>query len=497
MDEKIEFVELTKEIHRLSALQSHLSWDQQTIMPAGGASARGEMIAWLAAEKHSRLIDEHYGDLIESLSSQPGHSESMIANLREMARERGKAVKLPTDFVSRLAKARSEAMITWKKAREAKDFSLFRDALADNIALSKEKIELLGVEDTPYDVLLDEFETGMTVSDYDPMFAELRERLVPLLQRIVESGVNQSVDGILEGHSFPINDQIEFCNKVSKAMGFDFNQGRMDVSAHPFCAGIWPGDTRFTTRFDEKDPLSCLYAVMHETGHGLYEQGLDREHAFTPMGRAISLGVHESQSRFWENQIGLTEAFWKVVQPWFRDAFPDVELDAKELNLSSAMVKPDFIRVEADEVTYNLHIMIRYEIEKMIFNEGLEVDMIPEVWNRLVSEYLQLDVPSDEKGCLQDIHWSMMAFGYFPTYTLGNLYAAQLLEAMQEEIGEVNDIVESGDWSPILSWLRDKIHVRGSAILPAALIAEATGSPPLASSFLNQIEEKYSQLYGI
>jgi len=497
MDEIQEFITLTNDIHRFSALQSHMSWDQNTIMPSGGSKARGEIMAWLAGERHSRIIDERYGELIALLSIQDGHDEAMSANLREMSRERDKAVKLPKEFVSRLAKARSSAMLTWKEARANKDFSLFRDALAENIELCREKIEFLGVESTPYDVLLDDFETGMTVADYDPMFDELRARLVPLLGKIVKSGLNEKIEGMLDGHDFPIDNQIEFCNKISEAMGFDFEQGRMDVSAHPFCSGIWPGDTRFTTRFDENDPLSCLYAVMHETGHGLYEQGLDRSHSLTPMGRAISLGVHESQSRFWENQIGLTEAFWNVASPWFDQAFPDVGLSAKELNLSSALVKPDYIRVEADEVTYNLHIMIRYEIEKMIFNEGLEVDQIPEIWNQLVKDYLGIDVPSDDLGCLQDIHWSMIAFGYFPTYTLGNLYAAQLLDAMQKELGDINAIVESGNWSRILDWLKEKIHLRGSALLPIDLITEATGSKPQATFFLDQIEEKYSALYGI
>jgi carboxypeptidase Taq len=281
-------------------------------------------------------------------------------------------------------------------------------------------------------------------------------------------------------------------------MGFDFEAGRMDASTHPFSAGLWPGDTRFTTRFDEQDPFSCLYAVMHETGHALYEQGLDANHSFTPRGDAVSLGVHESQSRFWENQIGRTPAFWKVVLPWFKQQFPNApEWSPDELNKIANCVEPGFIRVEADEVTYNLHIMLRYELEKKIFNENLSVKDIPNTWNQMFNEWFGIEVPEDRMGCLQDIHWSMGAFGYFPTYTLGNLYAAQLLEAMSQEIGDVDEIIETGDWSPMLDWLRPKIHRQGSKLTPSELIEQATGVPPTPQPFIDYVESKYSKLYNL
>ena len=237
---------------------------------------------------------------------------------------------------------------------------------------------------------------------------------------------------------------------------------------------------------------------MHESGHGLYEQGLPSEHSFSPAGGAVSLGVHESQSRFWENQIGRTASFWKVALPWFKKEFPECpDWDNETLDLIANEVKPDFIRVEADEITYNLHIMIRYEIEKKIFNENLPVEEIPNLWNNMMKDWFGIEVPNDSMGCLQDIHWSMGAFGYFPTYTLGNLYAAQLLEAMKRELGDIDEIISSGNWSSMLEWLRKHIHSKGSVMEPSELIQSATGSPPSPEPFLNYVEEKYSKLYSL
>lgn len=492
-----EFIQRVQDIHRLGALQGHLGWDQEVLMPSKGAQSRGEMMAWLAGQRHQQLTDERMGTLLLDLESHE-LDDDQRANVREMRRMYDQAVKLPKSFVESFAQARSEALVAWQEARAASDFAAFKPTLERLIALTREKIERLGVVTTPYDVLLDEYEVGMTVSDYDPLFAGMKERLVPLLQAITEAQQRTPEPSMPANLRFPIEAQKAFCKAVSSNMGFDFEAGRMDASTHPFSAGLWPGDTRFTTRFDEQDPFSCLYAVMHETGHALYEQGLDHHHRYTPRGGAVSLGVHESQSRFWENQIGRTAAFWKVALPWFNEAFPDApSWDEASLNRLANRVEKGFIRVEADEVTYNLHVMIRYEIEKRLFNEGLEVDQIPATWNSMFKEWFDVDVPEDRLGCLQDIHWSMGAFGYFPTYTLGNLYAAQLLEAMAESLGDVTEMVASGNWEPMLSWLRPRIHQRGSQVTPAQLIEDATGSPPSPEPFLRYVEEKYGALYGL
>lgn len=497
MDLYVEFLNRVKDIHRLSALQGHLGWDQEVLMPAKGAASRGEMMAWLAGQQHQRLVDPRMGELLQDLASIE-LDEDQIANVREMSRSHQQAACLPQSFVESFAQARSEALVAWQQAREQSDFLAFKPALEHLISLTRQKIDYLGVETTPYDVLLDEYEVGMKVADYDPLFAGLKARLVPLLQSITAAQSEQEEPILPPEMRFPIESQKAFCHDVSAAMGFDFEAGRMDASTHPFSAGLWPGDTRFTTRFDEKDPFSCLYAVMHETGHALYEQGLDQHHRYTPRGAAVSLGVHESQSRFWENQIGRTPSFWKVALPWFKRAFPEApDWDEHTLNRIANRVEKGFIRVEADEVTYNLHVMIRYEIEKELFNGDLSVEDLPAAWNAMFKEWFGLDVPEDRMGCLQDIHWSMGAFGYFPTYTLGNLYAAQLLEAMGEEFGNIDDMIATGDWSPMLDWLRPKIHQRGSQVSPAELITDATGTPPSPEPFLRYVERKYGQLYNL
>ncbi|MGY8670465.1 MAG: carboxypeptidase M32 [Candidatus Poseidoniales archaeon] len=490
-----EFTTMVKDIYRIGALESHLSWDHQTQMPAKGAAARAEMMAWLGREHHRRLVAPRMGELLDSLENQELTPDDG-ANVREMRRTYDLATKLSEDHVSHFSKACSEAFVVWQQARQDANLDSFIPHLEKLVTLTKEKIAMLGVKTTPYDVLLDEYEVGMTVADYDPLFARIRARLVPLLQRIRESDV--VIPALPAGVTFTEKDQLLFCRKVVEKMGFDLDAGRIDKAAHPFCSGLWPGDTRFTTRFDEKDPFSCLYAVMHEAGHGLYEQGLDSNFAFTPRGNAISLGVHESQSRFWENQIGRTESFWKVARPWFNEIFPGVEaLDEEQLNLLTNEVKADFIRVEADEITYNLHIMLRYEIEKMIFNEGLSVDKIEETWNRLFYEWFGIEVPSPDLGCIQDVHWAYGAFGYFPTYTLGNMYAAQFTEKMVESTGSIDEVVVSNDWSKMKDWLTENVHRHGSLYRPTDLLFSATGKAPNPEPFLKYIEEKFTRLYQL
>ena len=492
------FIERVKDIHKIGAIQGHLGWDQETIMPAKGSKARSEIMSWLAKEQHSRITNSEFAKMIDTLESDNSLDDDQRANVREVRRRYDKAVKLPSEFVAEFALARSQALVAWQEARAESDFAKFKPHLAKLIAMTNEKIDYYGVKDTRYDVLLDEYEFGMKVSDYDPLFAGLKSRLVPLLHKIMEAKKLTPDPTLPSQMSFPVDAQTEFCKLVSSATGFDFEAGRMDASTHPFSAGLWPGDTRFTTRFDEKDPFSCLYAVMHETGHALYEQGLDANHSFTPRGDAVSLGVHESQSRFWENQVGRTPAFWKVVLPWFKEHFPDSpDWTPEELNKIANCVEPGFIRVEADEVTYNLHIMLRYELEKKIFNDNLSVDEIPETWNQMFAEWFGIEVTEDRLGCLQDIHWSMAAFGYFPTYTLGNLYAAQLLDAMGEELGDIDAIVESGEWQPMLDWLRANIHQQGSKFTPSELIQKATGEPPTPNPFINYVEKKYGELYNL
>ena len=492
-----DFLLRVQDIHRFSSLQGHLGWDQEVLMPPKGGESRGEILAWLAGKRHEHLTEPEMGSLLLRLESEELDVDQS-ANVREMRRAYDQAVKLPKEFVEAFAKARSASLVAWQEARAASDFSMFKETLETLIEMTRTKIAYLGVTSTPYDVLLDEYEVGMTVADYDPLFKGLKERLVPLLQSITNAQQHQTPPQLPDRLRFSIPAQERFCEAISSRMGFDFEGGRMDSSTHPFSAGLWPGDTRFTTRFDDKDPFSCLYAVMHETGHALYEQGLDRAHRFTPRGAAVSLGVHESQSRFWENQIGRTAAFWDVALPLFYEEFPEApQWDSQTMNRIANKVEKGFVRVEADEVTYNLHVMLRYEIEKKLFNGDLAVEDLPNAWNSMFSEWFGVEVPEDRLGCLQDIHWSMGAFGYFPTYTLGNLYAAQLLEAMRHDLGDIDAVISSGDWSPMLDWLRPRIHQRGSQVTPSKLIEDATGKAPTPEPFLDYLEQKYRALYQL
>ena len=495
-----DFIEKVRDINRFRAIAGHLSWDQQTLMPTEGTRARGEIISWLAAQAHGRLVDDALGGLIVSLSdSSTLLDEVQSTNVREVKRERQKAVLLPLDHVSAAAKAPSEAMPIWQQARENKDYSIFEDTLRSLVALAKERIGYLRQSgQTAYDVLLDDYEHDMKVVDYDPLFAGLQQRLIPLLEKIMQSKASNPDIEIPKGAHFPIVQQEQFCRRVSESYGFDFRAGRMDVAALPFSAGLWPGDTRFTNRYDEQEPFSCIGAVMHETGHALYEQGLPVEHDHTPRGDAVSLGVHESQSRLWENQIGRSRAYWRLAGDWFRESFDDCpRWSDEELFRLINKAEPSFIRVEADEVTYNLHVMLRYQVEKAIFNDGMDVSDIPAMWNSLFKKLFALEVPDVSLGCLQDVHWAHLAFGYFPTYTLGNLYAAQLLESMVKALGKsLDEVLSSGDTSPILAWLRENIHVHGMRYRPAELIKHATGHEPSPEPFISYVEKKYAGIYG-
>ncbi len=491
-----QFIEEVNTFSRIQAIQGQLSWDQQVMMPPKGANARAETLAWLSGRAHEIIASEKMGELIIDLENNVTNlNEDQKTNVIEMRRSYDKSTKIPAEFIEKLTKVRSKAMGIWAEARKEKDFGLFAPILSELVELAREKISYLDNGKTPYDTLLDDYEMGLTVEYLDPLFANLKEGLIGLLNKIMDSK-KQKIN--MPKMTFPIKNQEAFCLKISEQMGFDFESGRMDISPHPFSISIATGDTRITTRYDENEPFSCLYAVMHETGHGLYEQGLPHEFALTPRGTAISLGVHESQSRLWENQIGRTEQFWKFSLPLFQEEFPDFpkNINAAQMNLIANQVEPSFIRVEADEVTYNLHIILRYEIEKRLFNGDLEVDDLPNVWNKMFKDWFGLDVSDDAIGVLQDIHWSMGAFGYFPTYTLGNLYAAQLFETMKNKFEDVDQMIENGDWEPLLQWLRENIHEKGRLYNPSDLIENATGNAPSSEPFLKYLNEKYSALYG-
>jgi carboxypeptidase Taq len=490
-------MERVREIETIGQIQGLLGWDQEVMMPPKAAPLRAEQLAWLSKASHSMMTDPGMGKALQAAEAEGAGDEVAAGNLRLLRDAHDKATKKPADFVDRFARHKSKAIRTWTEAREKDDFSIYRDDLATMIDLARELAGYLGYEDNPYDALLDIYESGLTVAQVDPLFAGLREALVPMIAAVAEC--DEPDMSWVESNHWPEAAQAALSHAISEAIGFDFDAGRRDKSTHPFCGGANPDDVRWTTRYDEAEPFGSLYGSLHETGHGLYEQGRPRNLDFQPAGHADGLGVHESQSRLWENQVGRSLTFSEWAMPHWTEHFPDnmEGVTGEMLWRAVNKVEPSFIRVEADEATYNLHIMIRYEIEKQLINGELEVDDLPDAWDAMYERFLGIRAPNRTLGVLQDIHWSFGAFGYFPTYTLGNLYSAQLLAAARADLGDVESQWAEGDFSPLLGWMREKIHARGSILSPAELIEEATGQAPTPKPFFDYLAAKIERLYGV
>jgi len=497
MSDYENFIARVKELSLIGGLSGIMGWDQETMMPPKGGKLRSEMMAFLSSQAHNRITDPEMGKLLSSLKS-GNLSEEQAANVREVSRSYDKATKLPANLVEEKARHKSQSLQVWQEARAENDFEKFRPYLEKTVELTCKTAECYGYDENIYDALLDIYEPGMTVSQLDPLFAGLREAIVPLIKAIGDSP-NQPDISFLQLDKFSEEKQREFSLKVSQDIGFDFDAGRMDTSTHPFCSGAGPNDVRFTTRYDEEYPFGCLYGVMHETGHGTYEQGLLEEHEGTPMGQAVSLGVHESQSRMWENMVGRSRGFWQYYIDEFKSCFNHLpsDLDIDTLHRAVNTVQPSLIRVESDEATYNLHIMVRYEIEKQLVNGNIKVSELPDFWNSQMKEYLGVTPPDNAKGVLQDIHWSMGAIGYFPTYTLGNLYAAQLYAAALADDPKIPNKIAKGEFTVLLDWMRSHIHVHGSKLLPADLITKATGKEPSSDYFIDYLTSKYTRIYNL
>lgn len=493
-----ELLERLRDIDLIGQIGGLVSWDQEVLMPPKAAGLRAEQLAWISKTGHQRLTNPRIGELLDELEVTDGLNDVQTANVRLARESYDKATKLPTEFVEEMAKHRSKAQISWSEARAKDDFSIFRDDLAKSIDLARQKADYLGYDELRYDALLDIYESGLTVARVDPLFAGLRDNVAPLIKAVVESGNRPDISWV-EDNSWEQPGQEALSQGVSEAIGFDFSAGRRDASTHPFCGGPNPDDVRWTTRYSESDPFGSLYGSMHETGHGTYEQGRRRDLDFQPAGEANGLGVHESQSRLWENQIGRSREFCEWALPMWQKHFPQNMdgVDSEALWQAVNLVEPSLIRVEADEATYNMHIMIRYEIEKKLIAGDLEIDDLPDAWDDMYEEFLGIRAPNRTLGVLQDIHWSMGAFGYFPTYTLGNLYSAQLLAAARKDLPDHDEQMRCGEFGPLLDWMREHVHQRGSILEPADLIEEATGSPPSPDAFVDYLKDKVEQLYGV
>ena len=498
MDAYEELLERLKDIDLVNQIGGLLGWDQEVLMPPKAAKLRAEQLSWVSKTGHEKLTHPRIGELLNILEREENLNEIQKGNVRLTRDSYNKATKLPTEFVAEMAKHKSKSQISWTEARAKNDFSLFRDDLVKMVEMSRKKADYLGFQEVRYDALLDLYESGLTVSKVDPLFAELRNNVAPLVKKVVENGKMPEMSWV-HGNNWDQEGQEKLSQSISESIGFDFSAGRRDASTHPFCGGPNPDDVRWTTRYDESDPFGSLYGSMHETGHGLYEQGRPRDLDFQPAGSANGLGIHESQSRLWENQVGRSKEFCEWALPLWKKYFPKQmeNVSAEDLWRSVNFVEPSLIRVEADEATYNLHIMIRYEIEKKLIAGEIEVDDLPDIWDDMYEEYLGIRAPNRTLGVLQDIHWSFGAFGYFPTYTLGNLYSAQLLTAARKNLPNHDEDMRAGNFTPLLQWMRENVHVRGSIVTPAELIEEATGHPPSPDDFVEYLREKVERLYNL
>jgi carboxypeptidase Taq len=487
-------------IEDLSALMSLAEWDQQTYMPRGAGEVRMHQATTLQGIIHEHLTDPKLGTLLDKLeaeATQKGFNDTDRGLLRKARRAYDQATKLPRELVEELTRVGSASFEAWLDARAKSDFAIFAPWLQRTVTLQREVADRLGYAETPYDALLDEYEPGLTASKVEQLFAPVRAISTTMLQRIQDS--QHTIDASCLQGNFPTEKQQQLCEQILRVMNYDFTRGGLARSEHPFTTSFGaPFDVRLTTRYNEQYLPMSVMAAMHEAGHGLYEQGISPVLMRTPLANGASLGIHESQSRLWENAIGRSYAFWKGQYGLLRASFPEhfnnvaVETYTRALNI----VRPSLIRVEADEVTYNLHIVIRFELEKALVNGNLAVESLPEQWNARYQEYLGIKPSNDVEGVLQDMHWSS-GFGYFPTYTLGNLYAAQIYHTLRKDFPDLDERLAGGDISFVLNWLHQHLHQYGATYLPEDLVTRATSNAPDPQYFVDYLTEKFEKIYEL
>jgi carboxypeptidase Taq len=481
------------EISDLDKTAALLRWDQHVNMPPRGAAVRAEQLATLDRLAHEALVSDEVGRMLEELAqyedAQPYDSDE-ASLIRTARREWEKKRRVPGELAAEISRSNSRAIPLWAEARQKSDYSIFLPALRHNFELRRRYVECFdGVEhyDEPYDVLLDEFEPGMKTAEVRVVFARLKEAQVPLVAAARRDGERPA-----RGRTFPIEGQKEFELKVIERFGFDTQDWRLDPALHPFAMSIAPTDIRLTTRYFE-DNLDGLFATMHECGHGLYEHGVARELERTLLARGASLALHESQSRMWENLVGRSLPFWRFFYPRLREQFPealgDVELD--DWYSSINWVEPSLIRVEADEATYNLHIILRFELEQELLADTIELDNLPAVWNERMREYLGVEPPDDRLGVLQDMHWAIGAIGYFSTYALGNVVSGQLWEHAIAERPHLHEGFEEGEFGDLAEWLRERLWRHGRKFTPRELVERITGGGLDPEPYLRYLSGKY------
>lgn len=497
------YAELAEQLRKTAILESCgsvLGWDEQTYLPPGGGEHRANQLSLISGLAHERRTAPRVGELLAELEQQDlGPADGpMAVNVREARRDYDRATKLPQKLVEEMSRVVSLSHQAWIEARKHKDFPQFLPWLEQVVSLKREEAEALGYEGgVPYDALLDAYEPGAKSSEITSVFAALRDELVPLVAEIRDAA-KKPIGEILT-RSYPIEGQRTFGMDAATKIGFRFDEGRLDETAHPFCSGFGPGDCRLTTRYNKHHFPGAFFGTLHEAGHGMYEQGLNREAYGTPMGDSVSLGIHESQSRMWENFVGRSRAFWDhfyaPAQQVFSNALSGVSIE--DFHFAVNDVQPTLIRVEADEVTYNLHIMLRFEMEQPLIAGDLKPADVPGVWNETFQQFFGLTPPDEALGCLQDIHWSAGLIGYFPTYALGNMYAAQFFQAAQRDVGDLSQQFAKGEFAPLLGWLNENIHQRGRQYPATELVRVVTGEDLSHEPLVAHLRAKYNELYAL
>jgi carboxypeptidase Taq len=489
-----ELVRLSRDETVLSSCLDVLQWDEEVCMPRGGVDHRAEQMALLAGLVHDRGTNPRYDELlgIVETSALVTDAESPVAvNVRELRRGYDRERRIPRALVEESARVTARASQVWAEARRRNEFAMFEPWVDRLFALAREEADAVGYAGVRYDALLDDYEPGMTTERVSALFSRLETELIPMAREL--GGAPSAAPSHVLAREFPLDRQRVFVEGVAAALGFDLERGRLDVGQHPFCTSIGPGDVRIALRYYPRNFARGFFALLHEVGHALYDQGLDPAYYGTPMGEAASLGLHESQSRLWENLVGRSHGFWRHFYPrlhdTFFDALHDVSLETFRRVINR--VAPGMIRVQADEVTYDLHIMIRFELERALLAGDLRGHELPAAWSELYRKYLGIEPDGDRRGCLQDGHWSEGLIGYFPTYTLGNVYAAQLFDAAERAVGPLDDAFAAGDFTTLRDWLGEHVHRHGQRYAVSALIERATGSPPDPSALIASLSRRY------
>jgi len=495
-----QLCDYARETALLTSTAGVLQWDEETYLPPAGHAYRAEQTAYLAGLIHKRQTAPQVGEWLAALGSDGEGQDERAAVIRELSRDYDKKTKLPQTLVEELSRTASLGQQAWKAAREADDFSQFAPLLEKTIDLKRQEADAVGYDESPYDALLDDYEPGETAANLTRVLGGLREQLAPLVEKIAASDRRPPAD-ILR-RSYPIDRQVKFGEHAAAGIGFDFQAGRLDVTAHPFCGGGGPRDVRLTTRYDAQEFAGGFFSILHEAGHGIYEQGLPAESFGLPTGEAVSLGIHESQSRMWENLVGRSRAFWEFFYPQLVDTFgeslADVSPEAFYFAINES--RPSLIRTESDEATYNLHIIVRFELEQALISGELSAAELPAAWNEKYREYIGIEPPNAADGVLQDVHWSAGLFGYFPTYALGNLYASQFFDRASQELstagGDLQQQFSRGEFQPLADWLRTNIHRHGRRYSATQLVERVTGKPLSHQPLMDHLNAKYGELYG-